>query len=134
VSFWDLVDAALAVQLTTFGEPDPVVVFFAAAPPEGYATRGIFDAPAIAADVGLHREVSDQAPWIAFRVAELPGGQLPRLAERLTVRGVDWEIADVHPDGDGHVKCRLFRLGPWAPVPPPRLEAPLADSMLPDSP
>jgi hypothetical protein len=112
--------------MTTFGEPDPVTVFFAAAPPEGFATRAIFDAPAVSVDLGLHRELSDQAPWIAFRIAELPGGQLPRQGERLTCRGVDWEIADVRPDGDHHVKCHLFRLGPWAPIPPPRLEEPLA--------
>jgi hypothetical protein len=132
MSFWDLVDAALAIQLTTFGEPDPVIVYFAAAPPEGFATRGIFDAPPATVDLGLHRELSDQAPWIAFRRAELPGGQLPKQGERLTVRGDDWEIVDVQTDGDSRVRCNLLRLGPYAPVPPPRLEAPLADAMTTD--
>jgi len=119
VGWWDLEDQALQIELATFGEP--ATVFFGSAPPEGFPTRGIFDAPAASADVGLHRDLSDQAPWIGFRAAELPGGQLPRLGDRLVVRGVAWEVTDLAPDGGRHVRCRLFRLGAWAPTPPPAL-------------
>jgi hypothetical protein len=119
VGWWDREDAALQIQQQTFSEP--VTVFFTGAPPEGLATRGIFDAPPVSSDLGLARELSDQAPWIGFRVVELPGGQLPRLGDRLVVRGVDWEVSDVQPDGGGHVKCRLFRAGPWTPCPLPLL-------------
>jgi hypothetical protein len=122
VGWWDLEDAALQIEMATFSEP--AVVFFAAAPPAGAPVRGVFDAPAMHADLGLHRDLSDQAPWIGFRVSELPGAALPRLGERVDVRGVSWEITDLEPDGGNHVKCRLYRLGPWAPCPPPPLTAP----------
>lgn len=121
MGWWDLEVAALQIQESTFSEP--ATVYFAGAPPEGFATRGIFDAPPVSSDLGLARDLSDQAPWIGFYVAELPGGQLPRLGDRLVVRGVDWEIVDVAPDGGGHVKCRLYRSGPWGPCPPPPLVA-----------
>jgi hypothetical protein len=119
VGWWDLEDAALQIQEQTFSEP---VTYLTGAPPDGFPTRGIFDVPPVAADLGLARDLSDQAPWVGFRVAELPGGTLPRLGDRLTVRGVDWEVSDIQPDGGGHVRCRLFRSGPWAPCPPPPLD------------
>lgn len=120
MGWWDLEDRALQIQVGTFGEP--VTVYVAGAPPEGFATRGVFEAPAASADLGLHRDVSDEAPWIGFRVRELPGGARPRLGDRVAVRGADWEITDLYAvDAGGHIRCRLFRAGPWAPCPPPPL-------------
>jgi len=123
MAWWDLEDAALKIEIATFGEP--ATVYFSGAPPAGLAVVGVFDAPTVAADLGLTRDLSDQAPWIGFRVADLPGGALPRLGDRLTVRGADWEVSDLASDGGGHVRCRLFRSGPWAPCPPPPLATPI---------
>jgi len=118
--FWAAVDRALVVQRNTFGEP--AVVFFAGAPPDGLTVVGVFDCPDATADLGLHRDLSDQAPWIGFRVLDLPGAALPLQGDRVQVRGVDWEVTDVQSRGDTHVRCRLFRAGYWAPTPLPPLE------------
>jgi hypothetical protein len=117
--WWDHVDRALQVQRDTFGEP--VVVYFGGAAPEGAAVTGVFEAPPAHADLGLQRELSNQAPWLGLRVADLPGGAIPPLSGKVSVRGVDWEITDIDADGSGHVRCRLDRLGDWAPTPPPPL-------------
>jgi len=119
--WWDIEDAALQTQLATFGEP--VLVFFAGAPPEGFATRGVFVAPFATSDLNLTRELSNQAPWLGVRVFELPNQALPRQGDTLAVRGLQWEVTDIVPDESGHAKLRLFQLGPWQPTPLPPLAA-----------
>lgn len=117
--WWDQQDRLLERCVATFGEP---VLFFSryADPVVGVWLRGIFDTPPERADLSLMRELSNQAPWVAFRVLELPENELPEQGEQFEARGARWEIVDVEPDGGGHVRCRAFRVGPGstAPLPP----------------
>ena len=112
-----------------FGEP--ITLY----PASGGATtpigivRGIFDTPPQRSDLDLLADVSNQGPWVGFRVVELPSAELPVQGQQLEARGALWEIVNVRPDGGGHVRCELFRVGdgstsplppadPLAPIPP----------------
>jgi hypothetical protein len=116
MDWWDHVDDALRVQLDTFGEPIVLVA------PDGTETPavGVFDAPPATADLGTVAGVSNQAAWLGLRVRDLPGALAPYQGDRIDIRGASWEVADVQPDGSGHVRCQLFRIGPGdtAPLPP----------------
>src|SRR5262245_42224628 len=107
-----------------FGEP---VVLFPERPgadPAGYAVRGIFDTPPEQAGMGLTVALSNQAPWIGFRVLELPDAELPEQGMQFEARGARWEVVDVQPDGGGHVRCQVFRVGPGATAPLPPVSDP----------
>jgi len=122
MGWWDLQDAALVVQMNTFGEP--VVWYPPAGPPEGIVGRAIFDEPPRHTDLGLVMGLTDQIPWCGVRVLELPDGYTPRQGERVGIRGADWEIADLSPDGGGHVRMRLLRVGAGSTGPLPPLTSP----------
>jgi hypothetical protein len=78
------------------------------------------DSPPAHADLAMGVELTNQAPWVGFRVVELPDAAFPVQGMQLEARGARWELVDVEADGGGHVKCRLFRVGPGstAPLPP----------------
>lgn len=126
--FWNVQDRALERQMWAFGEP--VVLFIPGGDPTGVAVRGIFDSPPAHADLALNVELSNQRPWVSFRVVELPDAQQPGEGWQLEIRGARWEVSDVEPDGGGHVRCRVFRVGPGstAPLPPVDDPAPIPAS------
>jgi hypothetical protein len=116
--FWNHHDRLLERTMWAFGEA--VVVFPVGGDPAGYAVRGVFDSPPAHTDLAMGVELSNQAPWVGFRVVELPEAAYPEQGMLLEARGARWEVSDVEADGGGHVKCRLFRVGPGslAPLPP----------------
>jgi hypothetical protein len=116
--FWDSTDRMLTSQLSILGEP---ITIFVGSPAVPYSVRGIFDAAPAQADLGLQERLSNQAPTVGFRSFDLPGSSLPKIGQRVTCRGVDFEISDVEPDGSGHCRCRLFVVGSGHAVPNPVL-------------
>jgi hypothetical protein len=104
-----------------------VILFVPGGDPTGFAGRGIFDSPPAHADLAMGVELSNQAPWVGFRVVELPDAAIPTQGMQLEARGARWEVTDVEADGGGHVKCRIFRVGPGstAPLPPVDFLAPI---------
>jgi hypothetical protein len=127
LGFWNYQDRLLERCEWAFAEP--VVLYPAGKDPAGYPVRGIFDTPPEHADLGLTRDLSNQAPWVAFRVVELPDVELPQQGMQFEARAARWEVVDVEPDGSGHVRCRAFRIGPGstAPLPPVDWLAPIPD-------
>jgi hypothetical protein len=128
LGFWNYHDRLLERCEWAFAEP--VIVFPAGKNPAGYAVRGIFDTPPERADLGLSSGgLSNQAPWVGFRVVELPDVELPEQGMQFEARSTLWEVVDVEPDGGGHVRCRAFRVGPGssAPLPPVDVFAPIPD-------
>jgi hypothetical protein len=122
LGFWNYHDLALDRWLWAFGEP--VTVYPEGMDPAGYAVRGIFDCPPEHTALGLERDVSNQAPWVSFRVLELPDAALPEQGLVFEARATRWEVSDVEPDGGGHVRCRCFRLGPGSSAPLPPVDSP----------
>src|SRR4029434_11044675 len=104
--FWDHHDRLLDACLFSFGEP--VVVYPAGKNPGRYGVRGIYDAAPMHLDAALTVTLSNQSPWVAFRVLELPDAELPLQGMQVEVRAARWEIVDVEPDGGGHVFFRLL--------------------------
>lgn len=51
--------------------------------------------------------VSDTAPVAEIRLGDLPAGVVPYRDDGLRVRGADWTITDVQPDGHGIVMAIL---------------------------
>jgi hypothetical protein len=125
LGFWNHQDRALERHMWAFAEP--IIVYPEGKDPAGYVVRGIFDSPPEAADLGLTRGLSNQAPWVDFRVVELPDCELPEQGMQFEARAARWEIVDVQPDGGGQVHCRCFRVGPGstAPLPPVDTLAPI---------
>jgi hypothetical protein len=122
-AWWDQVDHALQVQVDTFGEP--VTLYTPTAPPAGYPVLGIFDTPPARGDLGLTVDLSNQSPWVSFRVLDLPNAALPEQGWQFEARGALWEVVDIEPDGSGHVKCRAFRVGAGSSSPLPPLLGPV---------
>lgn len=120
--WWDLHDRMLERHMGAFGEA--VTLFPLGGGSVGVPLRGIFDTPPERADLNLLRDLSNQAPWVDFRVLELPDTELPEQGSQLEIRGARWEVVDVAPDGGGQVRCRLFRVGPGSTAPLPLLAAP----------
>jgi len=121
-SWWPEVDTALQIQMATFGEP--VLLQYAGA--QGIPITGVFDAPPASADLGMVAGVSNQAAWLGLRVRDLPSARAPYQGDCVEIRGATWEVADVQPDGSGHIRLQLFRVGPGdtAPLPPLTATAP----------
>lgn len=122
LGFWNHVDRLHAIAEWAFAEP--VVIFPEGKDPAGYAVRGIFDTPPEHAGLGLTEPLSNQAPWIAFRVLELPDQELPEVGMQFEARAARWEVSDVQPDGGGHVRCQVFRVGPGSTAPLPPIDDP----------
>jgi hypothetical protein len=125
LGFWSYQDRLLERCEWAFAES---VTLYAPAPAVGLAiVRGIFDTPPTRSDLALLADLSNQAPWVGFRVVELPGGALPEQGQQIEARGALWEIVNVQPDGGGHVRCQLFRVGAGstAPLPPADPLAPI---------
>lgn len=122
LGFWNKQDLALERQMWAFAEP--VLLFVPGGDPAGAAVRGIFDSPPAHADLAIGVELSNQAPWVGFRILELPNAEMPAQGWQFEARGARWEVSDVEPDGGGHVKCRCFRVGPGSTAPLPPVDEP----------
>lgn len=118
MAWWDLQDRMLRECLQRLGEP--VTVFPPAGPPEGVVLDAKFDTVRARADLGLVLELSNEAPALHIRVADLPNAEPPEQGWQFEARGALWEIVDVEPDGGGAVRCHAFRVGPGSssPLPP----------------
>jgi hypothetical protein len=118
MEWWDHQDQALRLCLRHLGET--VVIFAPGGDPSGTVVWAKFDTVRARADLGLVLELSNQAPAINFRVADLPNAEPPEQGWQFDARGALWEITDVEPDGGGAVRCHCFRIGPGsiAPLPP----------------
>jgi|SRR5215475_7753944 len=126
MDWWDHQDRCLREALARLGEW--VVVFFPGGDPSGTVVRCRFDVPAAHAGLGLVLELSNQAPYACWRVADLPNAEMPEQGWQFEARGALWEIVDVEPDGGGAVKCRCFRVGPGSVAPlPPLTPEPIED-------
>ena len=122
LGFWNHVDRLHERCEWAFAEP--IVIYPEGKDPAGYAVRGIFDTPPEQAGLGLGVPLSNQGPWIGFRVLELPDQEVPEQGTQFEARAARWEIVDVQPDGGGHVLCRCFRVGPGSTAPLPPIDDP----------
>ena len=128
--FWNKQDLLLERAMWAFAEP--VVLFVPGGDPAGVAVRGIFDSPHAHSDLALGVELSNQAPWVGFRIVELPDSELPGQGWQFDARGARWEVSDVEADGGGHVRCRAFRVGPGSTAPLPPVDVPAPIPTVPD--
>jgi hypothetical protein len=118
MAFWDIQDTALRQCLARLGED--AVIFPPLGPPGGVPIRVRFDTVRARATLGLVLELSNEAPTVYLRVADLPNAEPPEQGWQFEARGALWEIVDVEADGGGAVRCHSFRVGPGsvAPLPP----------------
>ncbi len=103
-----LVNAGICDEFAEAVTYDPRI----SAPTRGtFAARGVFDAdheliftevPGSKIDAPGH---STTAPVIGMRPGELALD--PKQGDRITIRGVVYEVWDIHPDGDGWVDMIL---------------------------
>lgn len=68
--------------------------------------QGLFDAPAVAVDVG-HAGVSTIGPRVALRLSDLPSDPSVDLTATITVGSTTYEIRDSQPDSKGFVVILL---------------------------
>lgn len=70
--------------------------------------RGIFDARHEVVDLdGEGMEISSTAPVLGIREVEYPAGHSIKQGDQFTVRGQEYDVFDLQPDGQGGLKIRL---------------------------
>jgi len=104
VSFFTLLERCDASVQTILGED----VTYAPSVGEVVTVGGVFDAAYVRVDAG-EAGVSSSGPAVFLRLSELPSDPMTDTPV-LTIRGVEYELREVEPDGMGGVLLLLHKV------------------------
>jgi hypothetical protein len=96
------------------GEPEIVVTVLGQAPvllaPDGRALRGAFDAAGVLVPMENGILQRSASPQLGIRLSDYPSGTTERTT-RITVAGVEYQVSDAEPDGQGGATLLLRKVG-----------------------
>lgn len=101
---WEkLVDQAMGVCVSVFGESEPVqYTHFDGAP---FSANGIFEAESTDVDPDTGFQIKSNVPQISFQLTQLQ--QMPDVDDTVLIRGYLYRVVDPQFDGQGTVTLRL---------------------------